>query len=152
MSIDGPGAANASRPCGTPHHGPFTTGNVLRTPHSVLAARAEQGPWVAEAMAGIADCRTQYEHFSYCRGGQATSKHFETGRLDATETACCRTSRIGLLEGILRHAAERPAPEQDIESSVTLTGRIEASRHELTLEARETDECHDNAGIFGWEH
>jgi uncharacterized protein len=91
----------------SPHHGPFTAGNVLSTPLSALAARAEQVPWVAEAMAGIANCRTRCEYFAYCRGGQVANKYFETGRLDATETAYCRTSKINLLEGILRHA-ERP--------------------------------------------
>ncbi|RPK65323.1 cyclophane-forming radical SAM peptide maturase AmcB [Streptomyces sp. ADI95-17] len=91
----------------SPRHGPFTAGNVLRTPLAVLAARAEQVPWVAEAMAGIANCRTRCEYFTYCRGGQVANKYFETGRLDATETAYCRTSKISLLEGILRHA-ERP--------------------------------------------
>ncbi|MFD5504782.1 hypothetical protein ACFWJS_34595 [Streptomyces sp. NPDC127061] len=91
----------------SPHHGPFTAGNVLRTPLAVLAARAEQVPWGAEAMAGIANCRTRCEYFTYCRGGQVANKYFETGRLDATETAYCRTSKISLLEGILRHA-ERP--------------------------------------------
>ncbi|GAA1304300.1 hypothetical protein GCM10009647_022030 [Streptomyces sanglieri] len=45
-----------------------------------------------------------------------------------------------------------PAAEQNIKSSVTLAERIEASRHELTLAARETDECHDIASIFGWEY
>ncbi|MEV6749915.1 MULTISPECIES: hypothetical protein [unclassified Streptomyces] len=45
-----------------------------------------------------------------------------------------------------------PAPEPDIDSPVTLAERIEAGRHELTLAARDTDECHDIASIFGWEY
>ncbi|WP_326614358.1 radical SAM protein [Streptomyces scopuliridis] len=88
----------------SPHHGPFTAGNVLDTPLAALAARAEQVPWVAEALAGIANCRSQCEYFAYCRSGQVANKYFETGRLDTTETAYCRTSKINLLEGILRHA------------------------------------------------
>ncbi|MER7506508.1 cyclophane-forming radical SAM peptide maturase AmcB [Nonomuraea pusilla] len=88
----------------SPHHGPFTAGNVLDTPMTVLAAQAEAVPWVAAALAGIANCREQCEYFAYCRGGQAANKYFETGRLDATETTYCRTSKINLLEGILRHA------------------------------------------------
>ncbi|WP_326763745.1 hypothetical protein OG978_03535 [Streptomyces sp. NBC_01591] len=45
-----------------------------------------------------------------------------------------------------------PAREQDIETTVTLAERIEASRHELTLAADQTDECHDIASIFGWDY
>ncbi|MGA5067953.1 cyclophane-forming radical SAM peptide maturase AmcB [Streptomyces exfoliatus] len=88
----------------SPHHGPFTAGNVLRTPLTALAADASNVPWVAEALNGISNCRNACEYFAYCRGGQAANKYFETGRLDTTETAYCRTSKIDLLEGILHHA------------------------------------------------
>lgn len=88
----------------SPHYGPFTAGNVLDTPLAVLTARAEEVPWVAEAVAGITNCRKRCEYFAYCRGGQVANKYFETGRLDTTETAYCRNSKINLLEGILRHA------------------------------------------------
>lgn len=85
-------------------HGRFTVGNVLHAPLARLLARAPDVPWVAEALTGIVNCRTTCEYFVYCRGGQAANKYFETGRLDATETAHCRTSKINLMEGILRHA------------------------------------------------
>ncbi|KND24295.1 hypothetical protein IQ63_43010 [Streptomyces acidiscabies] len=88
----------------SPRHGRFAAGNVLRTPLTSLAARAAQVPWVAEALAGVANCRRTCDHFTYCRGGQVANKYFETGRLDSTETDYCRTSKISLLEGILRHA------------------------------------------------
>ncbi|WP_326614359.1 hypothetical protein OIE62_00850 [Streptomyces scopuliridis] len=45
-----------------------------------------------------------------------------------------------------------PAHEEDRESTVTLVERIEANRHELTLAAAQTDECHDIASIFGWDY
>ena len=88
----------------SPRHGPFTAGHVLDTPLTILAARAQKVPWVAEALAGITNCRKQCEYFAYCRGGQVANKYFETGRLDSTETTYCRTSKINLMEGILRHA------------------------------------------------
>ncbi|GGY00873.1 cyclophane-forming radical SAM peptide maturase AmcB [Streptomyces hiroshimensis] len=88
----------------SPRHGPFTVGNVLHTPLAGLMAEAGGVPWVAETLDGIANCRAVCEYFAYCRGGQASNKYFETGCLDATETAYCRTSRINLMEGILRHA------------------------------------------------
>ncbi|MFD3337385.1 cyclophane-forming radical SAM peptide maturase AmcB [Streptomyces sp. NPDC058700] len=88
----------------SPRHGPFTAGNVLRTPLARLMAEASDVPWVAEALNGVSACRSSCEYFAYCRGGQAANKYFETGRLDATETTYCRTSKISLMEGILRHA------------------------------------------------
>ncbi|WP_345348549.1 hypothetical protein [Actinoallomurus liliacearum] len=54
-------------------YGPFTAGNVLDTPLAVLAARAQEVPWVAEAVAGITNCRKQCEYFAYCRGGQVAN-------------------------------------------------------------------------------
>ncbi|MEU6019250.1 cyclophane-forming radical SAM peptide maturase AmcB [Streptomyces sp. NPDC047515] len=88
----------------SPRHGLFSAGNVLDTPLAVLLARAHEVPWVAEALAGVAGCREHCDYFAYCRGGQAANKYFETGRLDSTETMYCRTSKINLMEGILRHA------------------------------------------------
>ncbi|MCX5346038.1 hypothetical protein [Streptomyces atratus] len=52
----------------------------------------------------MTNCREHCDYFAYCRGGQAANKYFETGRLDGTETTYCRTSKINLMEGILRHA------------------------------------------------
>ncbi|WP_051835423.1 MULTISPECIES: hypothetical protein [unclassified Streptomyces] len=85
-------------------HGPFTAGNVLDTPLTVLATRAHEVPWVAEALTGVTNCRKTCAYFAYCRGGQVANKFFESGRLDSTETTYCRTSKINLMEGILRHA------------------------------------------------
>lgn len=96
-------AGFASRRLGT-----FTIGNVLAMPLEQLLAQAPQLPWVAEALAGIQSCRRTCDHFSYCRGGQAANKFFESGRLDITQTAYCRTSKIALMEGLLRHA-QHPA-------------------------------------------
>ncbi|MGY1901072.1 radical SAM protein [Nocardia gipuzkoensis] len=43
-----------------------------------------------------------------------------------------------------------PAPEKDVESTVTLTERIEASRDALTEASAQAGERYDSAGIFGW--
>ncbi|MFF9497911.1 hypothetical protein [Streptomyces flaveolus] len=59
---------------------------------------------MAEALTGVTNCQAQCEYFAYCRGGQVANKYFETGRLDTTGTTYCRTSKIQLLEGVLRHA------------------------------------------------
>ncbi|MGH3831187.1 MAG: cyclophane-forming radical SAM peptide maturase AmcB [Pseudonocardiaceae bacterium] len=88
----------------SPRLGPFTVGNVTETPLTELLARAGEVPWVAEALTGVAACRRDCDHFSYCRGGQAANKYFESGRLDVTETNYCRNSKIALMEGLIQHA------------------------------------------------
>jgi uncharacterized protein len=84
--------------------GAFTVGTVHQAPLGDLLTRAPQVPWVAEVLAGIAACRATCDHFAYCRGGQAANKYFETGRLDVTETAYCRNSKIALMKGLIHHA------------------------------------------------
>ncbi|GAB7106571.1 GRRM system radical SAM/SPASM domain protein [Streptomyces phaeofaciens JCM 4814] len=90
----------------SPRLGAFTVGDVRDVGLAGCLARAERVPWVAEALAGIDACRAGCALFAYCRGGQAANKYFETGRLDATETAFCRSSRKLLMEGLI-HDAER---------------------------------------------
>ncbi|MFF9765157.1 cyclophane-forming radical SAM peptide maturase AmcB [Streptomyces sp. NPDC014636] len=86
------------------HHGPFTVGDVREFGLAGCLARAEETPWVAEALDGVDACRAACDLFAYCRGGQAANKFFETGRLDVTETFFCRNSRKLLMEGLMRDA------------------------------------------------
>ncbi|MDT7712994.1 MAG: uncharacterized protein QOG46_1688, partial [Pseudonocardiales bacterium] len=88
----------------SPRLGPFTIGNVADAPLAELLAHAAEVPWVAEALAGAAACRATCDHFSYCRGGQAANKYFESGRLDVTGTSYCRNSKIALMKGLIQHA------------------------------------------------
>ncbi|MEU6445611.1 cyclophane-forming radical SAM peptide maturase AmcB [Streptomyces sp. NPDC046979] len=92
----------------SPRHGRFTVGDVREHGLAGCLARAEDTPWVAEALAGIEACRAECDLFAYCRGGQPANKYFETGRLDITETVFCRNSRQLLMEGLMRDA-ERTA-------------------------------------------
>jgi uncharacterized protein len=87
----------------SPRLGPFTIGNVADAPLAQLLTRAAEVPWVAEALAGVTACRATCDHFSYCRGGQAANKYFESGRLDITETNYCRNSRIALMKGMIQY-------------------------------------------------
>lgn len=88
----------------SPRHGRFSVGDVRELGLAGCLARAEETPWVAEALAGVDACRAVCDLFAYCRGGQAANKYFETGRLDATETVFCRNSRRLLMEGLMRDA------------------------------------------------
>ncbi|MYX95306.1 radical SAM protein [Streptomyces sp. SID486] len=103
-------------------HGPFTVGDVRTSGLAGCLARAEETPWVAEALAGVDACRAVCDLFAYCRGGQAANKYFETGRLDATETVFCRNSRKLLMEGVIRDA-ERVAEEARSRGPYPVAGR-----------------------------
>lgn len=83
--------------------GPFTVGNVTDKPLGELLSRAAEVRWVAETLAGVAACRATCDHFTYCRGGQAANKYFESGRLDITETNYCRNSKIALMKGLIQY-------------------------------------------------
>jgi uncharacterized protein len=85
-------------------HGRFTVGDVRDLGLAGCLARAEEAPWVVEALAGVDACHAVCGLFAYCRGGQAANKYFETGRLDATETLFCRNGRKLLMEGLMRDA------------------------------------------------
>jgi uncharacterized protein len=93
-----------------PQYGDFSSGNVLTTPLAEILARAARTPWVGEFLTGVEACRRSCPYFGFCGGGHAANRYFEQGRFDGTETEHCRNSKIRLLEGVLDHARDHPAP------------------------------------------
>lgn len=85
-------------------HGPFSCGSVLREPLDVLIARGMRAAWVREYRLGVRNCRDSCRYFEFCGGGHPSNRYFEHGRLDTTETAYCRNSKIALMEGVIRVA------------------------------------------------
>lgn len=85
-------------------HGRFSCGSVMRDPLDALIARGLRAPWVREYRRGLRNCRTSCRYFEFCGGGHPSNRHFEHGRLDTTETAYCRNSKIALMEGMIRVA------------------------------------------------
>ncbi|MGH8880708.1 MAG: cyclophane-forming radical SAM peptide maturase AmcB [Stackebrandtia sp.] len=89
----------------SPRHGPFTCGNVLDAPLPALVDAGMRAPWVTEFLTGVDNCRATCPYFELCGGAHPANKHFEhAGRLDGTQTAYCRNSKIALMEGALHHA------------------------------------------------
>jgi uncharacterized protein len=88
-----------------PRLGDFTTGNVLKDGLDVLAAEAERRtPWIAEFWDGVDACRAACPAFAFCGGAHPANRYFEHGgRMDGTRTSYCTTSKIALLEGVVRH-------------------------------------------------
>lgn len=85
--------------------GDFTTGNVLKDSLEVLVAEAERRtPWITEFWDGVDTCRTTCPTFAFCGGAHPANRYFEHGgRMDGTRTSYCTTSKIALLEGVVRH-------------------------------------------------
>ncbi|WP_235498147.1 multiple cyclophane-containing RiPP AmcA [Frankia sp. R43] len=98
----------------SPRHGEFASGNVLDQPFHQIIATGQQSSWVHEYARGIANCRESCRIFDFCRGGHASNRHFEHGRLDGTETSYCRNSKIALFdavgEKICARASNWPGP------------------------------------------
>ena len=89
--------------------GRFSCGNVLRHPLDALIARGMRAPWVREYRFGVRNCRYLCPYFDFCGGGHPSNRHFEHGRLDTTQTAYCRNSKIALMEGVIRVAGHNTA-------------------------------------------
>jgi len=83
----------------------FVIGNVLNTPLPEIVARSGDAWYVQEFLDGIRECRQSCAYYSYCGGGQASNKYFETGRLNVTETAHCRNTRQYVLDAVIESLA-----------------------------------------------
>lgn len=83
----------------------FVVGNVLETPLSVICEEAKTNvSYVAAFLRGVQRCEASCSYFSYCRGGTASNKYFETGSVDATSTHFCINNKQRLMEVILERA------------------------------------------------
>jgi uncharacterized protein len=58
--------------------------------------------YIKDFSKGIIKCQNGCEYFSFCKGGQASNKFYETGRLDVTETAYCRNSQKRPVDAIIK--------------------------------------------------
>jgi uncharacterized protein len=93
----------------SPRHGSFACGSVLREPLDALIARGMTASWVREYRDGLCHCQDSCPYFAFCGGGHPANRHFEhDGRLDGTETAYCRNSKISLMEEVIRVAHHQP--------------------------------------------
>lgn len=76
-------------------HGRFAVGDVREPGLAGCQARAEEAPWVAEALAGSTPV-TPYAACSPTATADGPPTSIEAGRTDATETLCPGASDAGL--------------------------------------------------------
>ena len=83
-------------------HNNFIAGNLLKDDLATILERGQKSLYVREYRQGVERCRSECKFFDYCRGGQASNKFFELGKIGATETLHCKNSQQIPVETILR--------------------------------------------------
>lgn len=80
----------------------FIVGNVLyRNLCDIVDEAKRIANYVTDFWTGNAECRRRCEYYSFCGGGHASNKYFETGSTNATRTEHCFNSRIAVLDAVL---------------------------------------------------
>jgi uncharacterized protein len=79
----------------------FIVGNVLRTPLTQIVRASEAAEYVQAFWRGAQACRSTCQYFSYCGGGHASNKYFESGSTEGTETDHCRYSTQYVLDAVI---------------------------------------------------
>jgi uncharacterized protein len=104
----------------------FVVGNVVETPLSVICEHARRTVgYVSAFLRGVQKCANTCTYFSYCRGGTASNKYFETGSVEATVTHFCVNHKQRVIDAILARANreatthERAKQREDCRKSKT---------------------------------
>jgi uncharacterized protein len=79
----------------------FVVGNLKRELLETILTQSMSVKYVSDFLAGVRKCRDSCSYFSFCGGGQASNKFYETGSIDSTETAFCRNSKQRLVHAVL---------------------------------------------------
>ena len=91
----------------------FVVGNVLETPLSIICKRSRtEVDYVTAFLRGIQHCEATCSYYSYCRGGTASNKYYETGSVEATVTNFCRNHKQRLVDVILDRATKESRPHE----------------------------------------
>jgi len=78
-------------------YGSFVVGNVLQDALNEIIESAGAVRYVSDYLSGIRRCKAICSYFSFCGGGEASNKFFETGSINTTETVYCRNAKQGLV-------------------------------------------------------
>lgn len=79
----------------------FVVGNVLSKSLISILFDGEKAKYVSDFNKGLEKCLQLCEYSEHCMGGQASSKFFELGSTNGTETTYCRNSEQFLIEAVL---------------------------------------------------
>jgi uncharacterized protein len=79
----------------------FIVGNVQHQSVFETEKVIENIKYVTEFSRGVLMCKKECDYFTFCRGGQASNKFYETGHLAVTETQYCRNSKKRVVDAIM---------------------------------------------------
>lgn len=79
----------------------FVVGNVTDISIFEFESKIDEIDYVNDFSIGVTKCSLECEYFSFCKGGQASNKFFETGKLEVTETKYCRNSQQRPINAII---------------------------------------------------
>jgi radical SAM protein with 4Fe4S-binding SPASM domain len=123
----------------------FVVGNILDKPLYEIVGDSFNAEYVKDYFRGVGECSVKCEYFSFCGGGQASNKYFELGKINATETEECVSTRKLLIESI-RESIESPVKEMsagirvEADEPAGSGGPIESDESVLCIESLESAE------------
>ncbi len=95
-------------------YGDFVMGNIHRDDLAAIERNRIFELVRGEVEAGLAACRHSCTYWPLCGGGEPSSKYFEHGRFDVTETLSCRVHKqaaVDAILGYLESATSTGAPD-----------------------------------------
>jgi len=84
-----------------PMYNNFIVGNVAAESIFDVEKNIQEVAYVKDFSKGVLTCKAECEYFSFCRGGQASNKFYETGDFTSTETKYCRNSKKRVVDAII---------------------------------------------------
>ncbi len=96
-------------------YGDFVMGNILTDRLENIFDNAVFKLVQGEVDAGLRMCEQQCEYWQYCGGGEPSSKFFQHGRFDVTETTTCKVHKQGTVDAVLEYLEGRLAAEHRLE-------------------------------------
>lgn len=93
------------RSASAPRYSDFIMGNVMSDSFDAMEANAVFKQVNEEIRRGVDSCRTSCPYWFACYGGAPSSKFFETGRFDGTESGHCRHQKQAVVSALMKHIA-----------------------------------------------
>jgi uncharacterized protein len=88
-------------------YGDFIMGNILQDDLSSLLANPVFQLVHDEVEKGLALCKESCEYWGFCGGGEPSSKFFQHGRFDVTETTTCRIHKQATVDTLLDYLEKK---------------------------------------------
>jgi uncharacterized protein len=85
-----------------PRYGDFSIGNICSESMTEISTSSRFLKMKKDIEAGVHKCSQQCSYFELCGGGAPSNKISEHGTFDATETKYCRTTKMMLIDSLIR--------------------------------------------------